>query len=127
MSLSGPDALRSLEEALRDVRREEDEIARRLARSAELITRMREQEGELKLVLNIPANQLQNARSFQDGQWPDLNSRSFQRDVDRYVASFPSSRSTSTGSSGAGESESRASGSAESEAVRQQEQPSQAR
>ena len=47
MSLSGPDALRSLDEALRDVRREEDEIAKRLARSAELITRMREQEGEL--------------------------------------------------------------------------------
>src|SRR5687768_6583869 len=47
MSLSGPEALRSLDEALRDVRREEDEIAKRLARSAELITRMREQEGEL--------------------------------------------------------------------------------
>jgi hypothetical protein len=47
MSLSGPEALRSLDEALRDVRREEDEIAKRLAHSAELITRMREQEGEL--------------------------------------------------------------------------------
>jgi hypothetical protein len=47
MTLSGPDALRSLDEALRDVRREEDEIAKRLAHSAELITKMREQEGEL--------------------------------------------------------------------------------
>ena len=47
MSLSGPEALRSLDEALRDVRREEDEIAKRLARSAELVTKMREQEGEL--------------------------------------------------------------------------------
>ncbi len=47
MSVSGPEALRSLDEALRDIRREEDEIAKRLARSAELITRMREQEGEL--------------------------------------------------------------------------------
>lgn len=47
MSLSGPEALRSLDEALRDVRREEDEIAKRLARSAEMITKMREQEGEL--------------------------------------------------------------------------------
>ncbi len=47
MSLSGPDALRSLEEALRDIRREEDEIAKRLAHSADLITKMREQEGEL--------------------------------------------------------------------------------
>ncbi len=47
MSLSGPEALKSLDEALRDVRREEDEIARRLARSAELVTKLREQEGDL--------------------------------------------------------------------------------
>src|SRR6478735_8744050 len=47
MSLSGPDALRSLDEALRDIRREEDEIAKRLAHSAELVTMMRKQEGEL--------------------------------------------------------------------------------
>jgi hypothetical protein len=47
MTISGPEALRSLDEALRDIRREEDEIAKRLARSAELVTRMREQEGEL--------------------------------------------------------------------------------
>ena len=47
MSLSGPDALRSLDEALRDIRREEDEIAKRLARSAELVTKIRETEGEL--------------------------------------------------------------------------------
>ena len=47
MTLSGPDALRSLDEALRDIRREEDEIAKRLAHSAELVTMMRKQEGEL--------------------------------------------------------------------------------
>lgn len=47
MSLSGPDALRSIEEALRDVRREEDEIVRRLGRSAELVTKTRIQQGEL--------------------------------------------------------------------------------
>ena len=47
MTLSGPEALRSLEEALRDVRREEDEISKRLARSAELIARTRETEGQL--------------------------------------------------------------------------------
>ena len=46
MSLTGPEALRSLDEALRDIRREEDEIAKRLARSAELMTKLREQEGE---------------------------------------------------------------------------------
>src|SRR5687767_9248752 len=47
MSLSGPEALRSLEEALRDIRREEDEIAKRLARSAELVRKCGESEGEL--------------------------------------------------------------------------------
>ena len=47
MALSGPDALRSLDEALRDIRREEDDIAKRLARSAEMVTRLHEQEGEL--------------------------------------------------------------------------------
>ena len=47
MSLSGPEALRSLDEALRDIRREEDEIAKRLSRSAELVTKFRETESEL--------------------------------------------------------------------------------
>ena len=47
MALSGPEALHSLDEALRDIRREEDEIAKRLARSAELVTKMRATEGEL--------------------------------------------------------------------------------
>ena len=51
MSLSGPEALRALEEALRDIRRDEDDIARRLARSTELIEKLREQEGELLLQL----------------------------------------------------------------------------
>jgi hypothetical protein len=47
MSLSGPDALRSLDDALRDVRREEDEVSRRVARSAELIAKFQETESEL--------------------------------------------------------------------------------
>lgn len=47
MTISGPDALRSLDEALRDIRREEDDIARRLAHSSELITKIRETENEL--------------------------------------------------------------------------------
>jgi chromosome segregation ATPase len=47
MSISGPEALRSLEEALRDVRREEDDIAKRLSRSGELIAKMRQQESDL--------------------------------------------------------------------------------
>ena len=47
MSLSGPQALSSLEEALRDVRREEDEIARRLAKSNEVAAKFRESEADL--------------------------------------------------------------------------------
>src|SRR5690606_40731609 len=47
MTLSGPEALHSLDEALRDIRREEDEIAKRLARSAELVAKIRETEGDL--------------------------------------------------------------------------------
>ncbi|MEQ1901964.1 MAG: hypothetical protein ABL866_14670 [Devosia sp.] len=47
MSLSGPDALRSIEEALRDIRREEDDIAKRLSAAADMVARIRQQEGEL--------------------------------------------------------------------------------
>jgi hypothetical protein len=47
MSLSGPQALSSLDEALRDIRREEDEIAKRLARSNERIGKFRETEADL--------------------------------------------------------------------------------
>jgi len=47
MTISGPEALRSLDEALRDIRREEDDIARRLAHTSELITKIRETETEL--------------------------------------------------------------------------------
>jgi hypothetical protein len=47
MTLSGPDALRSLDDALRDIRREEDELAKRLAKSAEMISKIQESESEL--------------------------------------------------------------------------------
>ncbi|UYN99320.1 MAG: hypothetical protein KIT02_15605 [Devosia sp.] len=47
MSIGGPQALASLEEAMRDIRREEDEISRRLARTAERITKIKESEAEL--------------------------------------------------------------------------------
>ena len=47
MAISGPQALNSLEDALRDIRREEDEIAKRLARSNERISKFREAEVEL--------------------------------------------------------------------------------
>lgn len=47
MSIGGPQALASLEEAMRDIRREEDEISRRVARAAERITKIKESEAEL--------------------------------------------------------------------------------
>jgi hypothetical protein len=47
MTIRGPQALASLEEALRDVRREEDELSKRLARASERITKIRETEAEL--------------------------------------------------------------------------------
>ncbi len=47
MSIRGPEALASLEEAMRDIRREEDEISKRLARTAERIGKIKESEAEL--------------------------------------------------------------------------------
>jgi hypothetical protein len=47
MTLSGPEALRSLEDALRDIRREEDEIAKRIAKSNDIVGKLRTSEGEL--------------------------------------------------------------------------------
>jgi hypothetical protein len=47
MSIRGPEALASLDEAMRDIRREEDEISKRLARSAERIAKIKEGEAEL--------------------------------------------------------------------------------
>ncbi|WP_375450159.1 hypothetical protein [uncultured Devosia sp.] len=47
MSIRGPEALASLDEAMRDIRREEDEISKRLARSAERISKIGETEAEL--------------------------------------------------------------------------------
>lgn len=47
MSIRGPEALASLDEAMRDIRREEEDISRRLARSAEKLGKIRENEAEL--------------------------------------------------------------------------------
>lgn len=47
MSIRGPQALASLDEAMRDIRREEDEISKRLARSGERVSKNRETEAEL--------------------------------------------------------------------------------
>jgi len=47
MAISGPQALKSLDDAVRDIRREEDEISKRLARGAERVAKLRETEAEL--------------------------------------------------------------------------------
>lgn len=49
MSVSGPQAMRALDDALRDIRREEDEITRRIARANERVGKLRETElGQLR-------------------------------------------------------------------------------
>lgn len=47
MALSGPEALRSLDDAIRDIRREEGDISKRVSRSAERVAKIRENEAEL--------------------------------------------------------------------------------
>jgi hypothetical protein len=47
MTIRGPQALASLDDALRDIRREEDEISKRLARASDRLTKVRESEAEL--------------------------------------------------------------------------------
>jgi hypothetical protein len=47
MSIRGPEALASLDEAMRDIRREEEDISKRLARSAEKLGKIRENEAEM--------------------------------------------------------------------------------
>lgn len=56
---------------------------------------------KLQLVLSIPTQQLQQARTVQKDQWPDLNNRQFRQEMDQYAASFQSQTgSTASGSSG---------------------------
>lgn len=47
MTLGGPDALRILDEAVRDIRREEDDITRKLGRGTERVAKLREAEADL--------------------------------------------------------------------------------
>ncbi len=47
MAISGPEALRSLDDAIRDIRREEGKLAKKLARNGERIVKLRESEAEL--------------------------------------------------------------------------------
>ena len=72
MAISGPEALNSLEEALRDIRREEDEISKRLARASERITKFRENEADLLRQLAMvrldPAAQAQLAQTISQAE-----------------------------------------------------------
>ena len=47
MTLSGPQAMSSLDDAVRDIRREENDIGKRLSRSSERVSKIRENEAEL--------------------------------------------------------------------------------
>ncbi|HHG89727.1 MAG TPA: hypothetical protein ENJ90_04505 [Devosia sp.] len=47
MALSGPQALRSLDDAIRDIRREESDIGKRLSRSTERLAKIQETEAEM--------------------------------------------------------------------------------
>lgn len=61
----------------------------------------RAQDQDLQLVLSIPTQQLQQARTVRKDQWPDINSREFRQEMDQYVASFPSQgQGTASGASG---------------------------
>lgn len=74
MTLSGPDALRSLDDALRDVRREEDDIAKKLARGNEIVGKLHASEAEL-------LRQLAKVRLDPETQ-KDLNGRLSQAELD---------------------------------------------
>ena len=47
MALSGPQALKHLDDAIRDVRREENEVSSKLTKSTEIVAKLRENETEL--------------------------------------------------------------------------------
>ncbi|WP_090595395.1 hypothetical protein [Pelagibacterium luteolum] len=54
MSVSGPKAMRALDDALRDIRREEDDITKRIARTNERVGKLRETElGQLRALAKI--------------------------------------------------------------------------
>ena len=84
MSLAGPDSLRALDEALRDIRREEDEIAKRSARSAELLIKLRAQEAELYRLLGA-ARLDADARQVQTRLVADISNR-VETTISRYDA-----------------------------------------
>jgi sporulation protein YlmC with PRC-barrel domain len=68
-----------------------------------------QKEQDLQLVLTVAPKQLQSARKFEQNQWPDVNNPAFQREMDSYVASFPSgAKSGSTASGGTAKGQTKA-------------------
>ena len=57
---------------------------------------------DLQLVLNVEPQELQKARTIEQGKWPDLNDQAFQREMDSYVASFPSGAQAGTSAGATG-------------------------
>ena len=92
MSLAGPDALRALEEAVRDIRREEDEIAKRSARSAELLIKLRAQEAELYRLLGETRLDA-DGRQVQARLIADINNR-VETTISHYDAGFADAEAT---------------------------------
>ena len=86
MSLSGPDALRALDEALRDIRRGEDEIAKRASRGAELLIKLFAQEAELYRLLGAIRLDA-TARSAQAQLIAEING-TVEATISRYDAGF---------------------------------------
>ncbi|MDP3316786.1 MAG: hypothetical protein Q8M47_12080, partial [Devosia sp.] len=120
MTLSGPEALKSMDDALRDIRREEDEIAKRLARSAELVTKFRETESELfRQLAGVrldPATQQElgerltqaelKARSMLDRHGSELSAaEDGLRELDRQIAGLATERSEKTSVASVAETE----------------------
>lgn len=86
MSLNGPDALRALDEALRDVRREEDEIAKRASRGAELLLKLQAQEAELYRLLG--ATRLDEAGRAAQARLIAEIDNTVETAISRYDAAF---------------------------------------
>jgi sporulation protein YlmC with PRC-barrel domain len=81
------------------------------------------QDQDLQLVLNIEPRQLQKARAFRQDQWPNLNDQAFQREMDSYVAAFPSGARAGTSAGATGTQGQTGTGGAEPGKM-QQDQPS---
>ena len=86
MSITGPEALRVLEEALRDIRREEDEIAKRAARGAEVLLKHFAQEAALYRLLGERRFDPEE-RQTQDRLVAEISSK-VETAISRYEAGF---------------------------------------